>query len=344
MSKYYQYNMFSGAALTPRPKTLANSQNRKLEFVQREYVTTGYRIGIAPKRITSTTIVECFPPKEKIKNENSLKNLTNNSHSGTLSAKALGKMANAVDWLLASAHEKKVFSKKINSWFKFRINFVTLTLPESSIKVDDLFFKNKLVKPFLNALRKYYKLNNYIWKLEFQKNGRLHLHITTDTFIHHETIRAQWNRVLKLHSLIDDFKAKYGHGNPNSTDIHSVVNIRDLAAYLMKYMSKQDKLLSEVKGRIWGCSQKLSKALKTKVIVEPNVASEYYQTLNDEDVEAYDVEATNPNNGKSFVVARIFKITHEWLRTRAHAAIRQLAHDVLLMLRGVIDLNETYIV
>src|SRR5574338_990275 len=128
-NSYYQYNAFTGVAPTPRPKYSNQSSQISGGFIKREYYTTGYRIGIAPNRITSTTIVECFPKKEKIKNENSRKNLEQDSHGGTLSKKALSKMGNAIDWLLASATEKKVFSKKYNSYFKFRINFVTLTLP-----------------------------------------------------------------------------------------------------------------------------------------------------------------------------------------------------------------------
>lgn len=334
---YYQYNAFSGEAITPRPKHYQAPQTEQKRWVDREYVTTGYRVGIAPRRITSTTIVECFPPKEKIKNQKSLDNLKKNMHGGKLSNKALSKMANAIDWLLASATTKEVFQKSTGKTFQFKINFITLTLPDTCREVTDDEFKNKLCKLFFNDLRKYYELNNYIWKIEFQKNGKLHLHFTSDTFIHHATLRRVWNKHLKNAGLMDDFKKKFGHDNPNSTDVHSVYAIDNLAAYLMKYISKQDEQLSKIKGRIWGCSQKLSKALKTRVVVEPNVAAEYYESLNHEEVEAYDIEASNASNGKVFVVARIFKISYEWLRTRAHAQIRALAHDVLLMLRGALQ-------
>src|SRR5690606_15675219 len=137
-------------------------------MVKREYITTGYRFGIAPNRITTTTVVECFPAREKIPNQNSLDNLSANDHNGTLSKKALSKMANAIDWLLASATEKEVFQKSTGKTFRFKINFCTLTLPDTSNEVSDIFFKKKLVDPFLSSLRKYFGLNNYVWKLEFQ--------------------------------------------------------------------------------------------------------------------------------------------------------------------------------
>lgn len=363
--------------MTPRPKHIQPSGQTINKWVDREYVTTAYRIGIAPNRITSTSVVECFPPREKIKNENSLKNLENKAHGGKLSSKALSKMANAIDWLLAAAQEKEVFQKSTGTTFKFKINFITLTLPNTEKIVDDIFFKDKLVKPYLNALRKYYELNNYVWKLEFQKNGKLHLHITTDTFIHYKTLRKQWNRVLEVNGLISDYTNKmsamseneylemrskekkfnkdkaleaYKEGvacdwkNPNTTDVHSVQNIENLAAYLMKYMSKQDEQLSKVKGRIWGCSQALSKANALKIVVEPNIAAEYYESMNGESIEAYDVEVKNERTGRSFIIARIFKTSHDWLKNKAHPAIRKLAHETLLMIRGLISLPQIYYV
>lgn len=338
-SSYYQYNIFSGEAQTPRPKTSQTTSSCKNKWVEREYITTGYRFGIAPNRITTTQVVECFPPREKIPNQNSLDNLSKNDHNGTLSKKALSKMANAIDWLLASATEKEVFQKSTGKTFRFKINFCTLTLPDTSFEVSDIFFKKKLVDPFLSSLRKYFGLNNYVWKLEFQKNGKLHLHFTSDTFIHHATLRRQWNNVLRRESMLVDFKKKFGHDNPNSTDVHSVYSIKNLAAYLMKYMSKQDEQLSKVKGRIWGCSQALSRAIATRLVVEPDQAAAYFEPLNHESVEAYDVETENPSTGKRYIVARIFKTSHEWLRHHAFEPMRQLAHDTLIMLRGLLHMQ-----
>jgi hypothetical protein len=38
--------------------------------------------------------------------------------------------------------------------------------------------------------------------------------------------------------LVTAFAAKHGHRNPNSTDVHSIYNIKNLAGYLAKYCSK----------------------------------------------------------------------------------------------------------
>ena len=56
--------------------------------------------------------------------------------------------------------------------------------------------------------------------------------------------------------------------NPNTTDIHSVERINDLAAYLIKYMSKKEEGKREIKGKIWGCSQNLSYNNKFELILD----------------------------------------------------------------------------
>lgn len=196
------------------------------------------------------------------------KNLTDNKHGGTLSNKAINKMKNAINWMLCQAKQKDVYHKEMDRWFKFKVNFITLTLPDTAQTINDEDFKTKLVGPFLAYMRKYYKLNHYVWKLEFQGNGKLHLHLVTDTFIHWQKIRKSWNTILGHNNYLTDFYKKFGHADPNSTDVHSVKKIRDLAGYLCKYMSKQSADLAKVKGRIWGCSEALSRANTTRVFID----------------------------------------------------------------------------
>jgi len=186
------------------------------------------------------------------------KNLKNREHNGKLSEKALKGLRNSINWLLAAAEPKPVYHSGSKKWFSFRVNFITLTLPDTRTVIDNKILQDKLLNPFLTYCRKYLGLNNYVWKLEFQKNGKLHVHLASDTFIHWRRLRTQWNMVLRNNGYLIDFYNKFGHSDPNSTDVHSVRNIKNLAAYISKYMSKQDSDLKKVKGRIWGCSQALS--------------------------------------------------------------------------------------
>jgi hypothetical protein len=58
---------------------------------------------------------------------------------------------------------------------------------------------------------------------------------------------------------------KNGWTKPNCTDIHAVKNVRYLASYMVKYMSKDPNLGESFKGRFWSCSHNLSKLRSIKV-------------------------------------------------------------------------------
>jgi hypothetical protein len=102
-------------------------------------------------------------------------------------------------------------------------------------------------------------LHNYVWKLEAHKDGRLHVHLSTDIFYHYNDLRSAWNRILQREGLLDYHFKKFNDYNPNSTDVHAVQKIYDMAAYLAKYISKSYQNEESFKGKIWGQSKGLSK-------------------------------------------------------------------------------------
>jgi hypothetical protein len=55
--------------------------------------------------------------------------------------------------------------------------------------------------------------------------------------------------------------------SPNSTDVHSIRLIYNVPAYLKKYMVKEGQN-SNIAGRLWGCSQRLS-------VIQGGRAAEY---------------------------------------------------------------------
>lgn len=89
--------------------------------------------------------------------------------------------------------------------------------------------------------------------------------------------------------------AAYNYGvktawqDPNSTDIHGLYKIKNVPAYISKYMSKSETN-KELKGRLWGCSDNL-KLLKYPVYL---MNDEFVMLLNsvegNEDVEIYHSE------------------------------------------------------
>lgn len=265
-----------------------------------------------------------------IKNQ---ENLRNNDSRGRLSKKAVTGLRNSINWLCVSSRKKRVFVKEQNRNFFFQVNFITLTLPDTSKPITSYDLQKKLLNPFLTYMRQNQGLKNYVWRLEFQANGKLHVHLTTDSFLHHAQIRDCWNRLLDNHGYLDLYFKKHKHKNPNSTDVHATKKIKNMAAYLAKYMSKKNseyKLAAEdkkkkkvklltvmnvkgwymqrlnfwnspfnprpVKGRIWSCSTELSKANKLSVHVPANECSGELDCLMKNDIQYKEIFAPAPKN------------------------------------------------
>lgn len=223
-----------------------------------------------------------------------------NDTQGVMSDKALKRIENALKWLLFMSPWKKIYHREEKRWVKFRLCFVTLTLPAPQ-QHDDRTIKHDLLYQLLDELRKDCDVEHYVWRAEKQANGSIHFHLIVNKFIPHTLLRIKWNRIVNKLGYVDRYQAKMqtaihdfgdyyrlhrGQGsyekllkryhvgrmtnwtNPNTIDIHSVVKIRNLAAYLGKYIAKDlkkeyariedipDHL--RVKGRLWGLSQSLS--------------------------------------------------------------------------------------
>lgn len=213
-------------------------------------------------------------------------NLKHNKHNGYLSAASQKNLRAKINlYLLACgwATNSNLLhsSKPANS-----INIVTLTLSSKQIH-DDKIITRDLLNNFLQKLRNNHKIINYIWKAEKQKNGNIHYHILINKYIYWSTIRKYWNECQETKGYITRFKAKYGHTNPNSTDIHSCRGVKSVAAYICKYMSKDARytMKGDVKvytekgidGRIWACSSSLSVSIDTRYVL----ADDTVDTLND---------------------------------------------------------------
>jgi len=190
--------------------------------------------------------------------------------NGAVSATAKRKIVKAIDYLLLFASDKKIEMSPSGRKFSFKIAFITLTLPSQQVH-DDNEIKRKCLNSFLIELQKYEKVKNYVWRAEKQKNGNIHFHIIVDKFIHWNTIRNRWNRIINKLGYVDQYRenmldfykngfavrnelvkawsetkqrASYkrnletGFHNPNSTDIHSIKKIHNIQHYFIKYMTK----------------------------------------------------------------------------------------------------------
>ncbi len=164
--------------------------------------------------------------------------LKKDAYSGELCQHSKKRLSKAINLLCAIAQEKEADNFRTGSKFKFKVNFITLTLPAPQGTVTDRKLKKKALDPWIKSMKRRYGLKSYVWKAERQFNGNLHFHITSDTYLPYDNLCNIWNRQLDRLGFIDQFFEKNGHRHPNSTDVHSVQKIRNLAAYMVKYMSK----------------------------------------------------------------------------------------------------------
>jgi len=180
-------------------------------------------------------------------------------------------------------------------YFSFRLAFITLTLSAEQ-KHPDKYIKEHMLQPFLYWMTRYYKAS-YVWKAETQLNGNIHFHITIDTFIHWKSIRAKWNGILQTHGYCKTFQDGSNDKGDAATQIKAIKNERQTAACIGGYLTKgsieeknhfeickeRDKQHEKIKelvekgnyiscniqtkmhytrfieGRLWGCSESLSK-------------------------------------------------------------------------------------
>jgi hypothetical protein len=202
-------------------------------------------------------------------------------------------------------NEGQKHEKAIN----YKLTFITLTLPSTQLH-DDKTIKNKLLNTFLNDFRRKFNSDLYIWKSEKQLNGNIHFHIITNVFILHSKIRSSWNRVLENLGYITAYQLNrkeffkngfrmsenpfdkrteeqqrkaYDRGvaedwrNPNSTDIHSLRSIKNLQAYVTKYVVKSVtgddivKKMKTLKTEIINLKQKITEMEKEQLYLDPKM-------------------------------------------------------------------------
>jgi len=228
----------------------------------------------------------------------------------TMSQKAQNRIRNAINWLCYLSPTRTVSHGKNKKIKNFSISFITLTLPAKQ-RHSHQDIRTKCLNHFLTILRQRFKVHNYVWKAELQQNGNIHFHLTIDKYIHYMIIRKYWNRTLSKLGYISDYakkfrnmtfqeyadyrkkrgeknlkkiKTAYTYGvntfwrNPNTTDVKKVNQIRNLASYLSKYLSKkitdknntpeQVKSAKSYTGRIWFLSQSLSKMKNVSIPYE----------------------------------------------------------------------------
>lgn len=158
--------------------------------------------------------------------------------TGAMSKDSRKKLMNGIQWLKLFSPRQTVYCKQQNKRVTFNLNFITLTLSQEQFHPDE-FIKEHLLQPFLKWIQRKGAIA-WVWKAESQVNGRIHFHITTNTYIYWKSIRLKWNQLQHNYGYLKDYFAEHGNHDPNSTDVHAVRNDREIGGYIVKYFGKAD--------------------------------------------------------------------------------------------------------
>lgn len=199
------------------------------------------------------------------------------AYGGTVTKGVQKRISSAIDVFLQTTDTRDVFNTVTGRSMKFRCGFLTTTISDFCDWKAEKCYTN-LLRPYLRILREKHSVQKYMWKYELQRRGNVHYHILIDQFIAHDKVRGYWNKLQHKHRLTDDYASRYGHFNPNSTDIHKVWKIQNLGAYLGKYLQKGNSQAltfhdgfpalfydRDVKGKVWDCSADLKRSRYTAV-------------------------------------------------------------------------------
>lgn len=181
-------------------------------------------------------------------------------YSGNMTTGVKKRLTKAINLLVMSAKPIYIYNPVTDKSHYHRLSFLTLTIPDKEPILSPKEGYRRLLTPFLQWLRRTEKVKTYIWKSEYQKRGQLHYHITTPSFIHYQSIKDKWNNIIRAEGLMKDYTAEYGSIDPNSTDINEVKHITNLASYLAKEFCKSIQNPTNQTGKLWDCSENLSKA------------------------------------------------------------------------------------
>jgi hypothetical protein len=275
---------------------------------ERSHFAIGYYIGLSyvlllDKSCSNTLIIntrmqQVFEPQIQVRNNCFLlyylptvrggkkpNPIIKHSYSGKVTNSAMKRMRSAIDILVQISPKRTTWNPVTKKYFPFDLNFITLTIASGN-NLDASFCFKKLLEPFLRKMRNIGNFS-YVWKLELQKRGQVHYHLATNLFLPWQDIRSSWNNLQRKNRLLDEYAKKEGHFNANGTDVHALANVRDVEAYMAKYLSKTNT--TAIKGKVWDCSTDLK---RKRFAFTPTGSQEMYmrQLQNDRHIKVIDLE------------------------------------------------------
>lgn len=207
-----------------------------------------------------------------------------------------------------------------------RHTFITLTLSSPQVHCDK-FIKREILNKFLINAKNNYNAKNFIWKAELQNNSNIHFHILSEAHVPHEQLRKDWNRFQESHGYVSRSNNFQNNSNPNSTDIHALQKIRNVSAYVGKYMSKESTL-RPICGHTWGRSDGIDR-LKPFSFYESLEVCEWIQMQKDS------IQHHFFNSDKFAVTTFLQKINLRSLPSHTKRELAEITHQNLTELHLV---------
>lgn len=197
-------------------------------------------------------------------------------HNFQISLNSQKNLRDKINYLYQFSVKRDIVSYSGKKLKNFRVAFITLTLPAKQ-KTPTAEISAELFDPFLQALRQYCKMDNYAWRLEFQKNGNVHYHLVTDSYCDYFYIKQRWNTIIEKHGYVSEYRNKmekmswveykenysaggrvsagelwkrYSRGkaekwsHPNTVDVKNATSSRAVSFYISKYFSKRGNTTS----------------------------------------------------------------------------------------------------
>ena len=127
------------------------------------------------------------------------------------------------------------------------LTFITLTLTSKQVYEDSSY--NKLLNIWLTRMRKDYKNFEYLWVAEKQKNGNIHYHIVTNTYVSISKCNYYWCLILQNSGHKVNMPTKLSSkSSSNPVDVERIDMrgsdwIKKISFYMTKYVTKNDTVL-----------------------------------------------------------------------------------------------------
>ena len=215
----------------------------------------------------------------------SLANLKDNKVKGKFSKAAERRMHKIINnWV--SIVDSKVLAEGGNkALFNKYMTFVTLTLSSPQVH-DDKWIKRHIFNTFLVYTKRKWSINNFLWVAEAQKNGNIHFHVIFSGKVPKTELQNCWNKIQQSNGYLDTFIRKHGHANAPSTRIESFRKVRNIAAYLVKYFTK-DENRRLIEGRLWGCSDRLKDIVPFSMPVDNDIEGLLFELESDQKIRKF---------------------------------------------------------